>query len=43
MWGSVRAGAGTCNNIFGVTAGAEKEMSSQGAGSSTVVAGWAGL
>lgn len=36
--GASRAGADTCNNIFGVTAGVEKEMSSQGAGNSTVVA-----
>lgn len=41
--GVSRAGASTWNNIFGVGAGAEKEMSSQRAGSSTVVAGQAGL
>lgn len=41
--GVSRAGAGTWNNIFGVGAGEEKEMSSQRAGSSTVVAGQAGL
>jgi len=41
--GASGARASTCNNIFGVTAGAEEEMSSQGAGSSTAVAGRAGL
>lgn len=40
--GVSRAGAGTCNNIFGVTAGVEKEMSSQGAGKSRVVPGGLG-